>query len=71
MEALKGTVIDDIEVDISLAKPQSENKSKKKVVTTKRGMGMPVPNRGFAPRGARGSGFGGGPGENNYFICCY
>jgi RNA recognition motif-containing protein len=40
MEALKGTVLDDIEVDISLAKPQSDNKSKKKV-TTKRGMGMP------------------------------
>lgn len=66
MEGLKGTMIDDIEVEISLAKPQSDNKSKKKV-TTKRGM----PMMGTGPRGGgnnnysgpnprgRGQGFGG------------
>lgn len=63
MEALKGTSIDDVEVEISLAKPQSENKSKKKI-TTKRGM----PMMGAGPRGGtfggpnpRGRGGFGGP----------
>lgn len=62
MEALKGTSIEDVEVDISLAKPQSENKTKKKV-TTKHGMPMNGP-RNFGgptgnPRGGRGGGFSG------------
>jgi RNA recognition motif-containing protein len=63
MEGLKGMAIDDVEVEISLAKPQSDNKSKKKI-TSKRGM----PMMGAGPRGnyggqnMRGRGNFGGPG---------
>lgn len=50
-------------MDISLAKPQSDNKTKKKV-TTKRGMSMPQRGFGGPPMGGRGArgGFG-GPGN--------
>jgi RNA recognition motif-containing protein len=65
MDSLKGTMIEGIEVDISLAKPQSENKSKKKVTTKRGGMGFGAP-RGFGagPQGPQRGGRGGfaGPG---------
>lgn len=55
IEALKGTTIDDVEVEISLAKPQMDKPKKKPpVMMMMRGNG-----RGGPPRGDFGSGGGG------------
>ncbi|KAI6234476.1 hypothetical protein M3Y99_00799400 [Aphelenchoides fujianensis] len=68
MEAMKGIKIEDVDVEISLAKPQVDNKMKKKM-PMKRGMPMDRPmgggggygNRSGPPRG-RPNNYGGGPG---------
>ena len=56
MDALKGTTIDDVEVDISLAKPQVDKLKKK--MPMMRGMGRGGPRGG--DYGGRGYGFSGG-----------
>lgn len=57
IEALKGTVLDDLEIDISLAKPQGDMKQKKKLAQ-KRGPTGPGANSLASRRS--GPGYGGG-----------
>lgn len=66
---MNGTTIDDIEVDVSLAKPQSTEKSKKRVTTKTRGFGGPGGPKNFGgpgPQRGRGGGFGGPFGKAPY-----
>uniref|UniRef100_A0A0N5AGH8 Heterogeneous nuclear ribonucleoprotein Q n=1 Tax=Syphacia muris TaxID=451379 RepID=A0A0N5AGH8_9BILA len=63
MEALNGTVLEGVAIDISLAKPQSE----KKRMMRGRGRGFPGPFPGdFSGRGARGRGGSGFVGRGGY-----